>query len=274
MRIVRFFLLALFALAALPAQAQVVAVESWIEQWDEASQQWVRISDPVVEPVADAASPGAERFAPARPALPVIARKSASPFRLLDEHRVLLDGPTDAASPAQFAALLRAHPGLDTLEMGDCPGTENDRANMELGRMIRAAGLATHVGRTGSVRSGAVELFLAGATRTVDDGAEFAVHSWMDIYGRGPRDFAVDAPANWQYLDYYREMGMSEAGARDFYAMTNAARFDEARWLDAAAMRRWLAQTGAAAPRIEPQLAGLDLAATGASVLDSRAALP
>ena len=153
--------------------------------------------------------------------------------------------------------MLRDYPALTTLEMVECPGTEDDRANLAIGRMIRAAGIATHVPRGGSVRSGAVELFLAGATRQIDDGAEFAVHSWIDEDGREADDFAADAAVHAPYIAYYREMGMDEAGARAFYAMTNSASFAEAKWLDAGEMRRWISNE---AVQTQPRIADRDLA--------------
>ena len=118
--------------------------------------------------------------------------------------------------------------------------------------MIRAAGIATHVPAYGSVRSGGVELFLAGAARTVDDGAQFAVHSWLDSLGRQPGDFAEDAPEHRLYIDYYREMGMADRQARAFYAMTNSVAHQQALWLDADDMRGWIA------PQLPIQLALLD----------------
>ncbi len=165
------------------------------------------------------------------------------PFRVVDPTRAVLIGTTNAASPAQFAALLRAYPRMRTLDLVEAPGTEHDRANLAVGRMIREAGLTTRVPRGGSVRSGAVELFLAGARREVEDGAQFAVHSWRDNRGREAKDFVEGAPEHRYYLDFYREMGMSVQGARDFYAMTNAAPHARARWLDAQDMRGWLSRT-------------------------------
>ncbi|GAB5349096.1 alpha/beta hydrolase [Alteriqipengyuania sp. 357] len=193
------------------------------------------------------------------------------PFRVIDPTRAALVGVTDAATPAQFDALLRAYPQMRTLDLVEAPGTENDRANLAVGRMIRAAGLTTRVPRGGSVRSGAVELFLAGERREVADGARFAVHSWRDNRGREADDFAPDAPEHRYYLDYYREMGMSDEGARDFYAMTNAVPHARARWLDAGAMRGWIARTAAQAANdneaageadAPPRIAYLDVTAT------------
>ena len=161
------------------------------------------------------------------------------PFRVLDDRRVALVGETDATTPGYFRAMMRDFPDLEQLDMVECPGTRDDRANLQVGRMIRAAGLVTHVPAVGSVRSGAVELFLAGVERDIAQGAEFAVHSWMDAYGREADDFAMHAQENRQYLDYYREMGMSAEQARSFYAFTNSVPHARALWLDASDMRRW-----------------------------------
>lgn len=222
------------AMLAVPVQAQVLQVETYMEQWDPAAQQWVRIS-PGDEPKA-----GRLLSAHVKAGPPAIA--AYGPFRVHDQGRASLVGVTDAAAPGQFAALLRDFPDIAVLDMVECPGTDDDRANLALGRMIRAAGIATRVPANGSVRSGAVELFLAGATRQIDDGAEFAVHSWLDDRGRQPHHFAADSPENRLYLDYYAEMGMSAAAARAFYAMTNSAAHDDARWLTAQDMRGWIGE--------------------------------
>ena len=162
------------------------------------------------------------------------------PFRVLDGTHAALVDVTDERSPAAFTAMLAAYPALTTLEMIDCPGTMDDGANLRLGRMIREKGIATYVPKGGSVRSGGVELFLAGARRMVDPGAEFAVHAWEDEDGKQPGDFAADAPVNRVYLDYYREMGMSAVEARAFYDMTNAVANKDARWMNAAQMGQWV----------------------------------
>jgi hypothetical protein len=238
--------------------ARVVATTSWVEEWDPASQRWVRITDGAVSKVAAVSetttrvtrSGGAtitetittepSRFIPrSATAVPGLAR--FGPFLVLDNKRAALVASTDATSPAAFAAMIAAYPGLEVIEFTDAPGTRHDLANLKLGRAIRAAGLATHVPAGGSARSGAVELFFAGTRRTIEPGALFAVHSWRDERGREPADFAPDAPENRLYLDYYTEMGMSDEEARAFYAMTNSVPHEGARWLEGAEMARWLA---------------------------------
>ncbi|MFN4020289.1 MAG: hypothetical protein ACK4IC_07220 [Erythrobacter sp.] len=253
---------AALAQAVSGAGERVLATTRWVEEWDPVMQAWVRVDDlpasvsPAAEPTADTALAPAGgmtitetvieepvRFiaAPLHSAGAAAGIAQFGPFRVLDDARAALVAGTDAASPAAFAAMLAAYPGIKLIEFRDAPGTSNDIANLRLGRMIRAAGLATHVPAGGSARSGAVELFLAGTRRSMDPGALFAVHSWRDEQGREPGDFAEDAPENRLYLDYYAEMGMNRAQARAFYAMTNSVPHDSALWLRGSEMARWVA---------------------------------
>lgn len=236
---------ALFAIAASPAAAQTVTItEEWIVVEETTASRYVSPLQQRTEQAAVAAY---------------------GPFRVIDDHTAALVGITDSRAPAQFAALLRAFPQVEVLDFVEAPGTHDDRANLALGRMIREHGIATRVEQGGSVRSGAVELFLAGATRQIDPGSEFAVHGWLDDWGRGAEDYPAGAPEHRRYLDYYVEMGMDRAEAEAFYAMTNSVPFEQARWLTGAEMRGWVddlsdvAETPATAPEL-PRLAYLDLA--------------
>jgi hypothetical protein len=164
-------------------------------------------------------------------AVPVPARSSFGPFVVIAPDRVELNGSIESDTPAQFAAMLRAFPSIRQIDMVDCPGTGDDEANLALARMVRKAGIATFVPNGGSVRSGGVELFLAGAKRSAAPGAEFAVHSWLDEDGQEPGDYADNDPVNREYVDYYREMGMSADRAKAFYALTNSVPHDDALYL-------------------------------------------
>ncbi len=221
MRLPALLLTVLAAFAAQPACAQVVVAET-------------------VEETVYFSEGGSERFVASAPAEVPQGLASFGPFRVIDPTRAALVDTTDSRSPAQFEAMLKAYPGIALIEMIDCPGTEDDRANLRLGRLIHARGLVTHVPKGGSVRSGGVELFLAGRQRIADPGAEFAVHSWADEDGRQAADYPETAPENRAYLDYYREMGMSADEARAFYAMTNSVPFEDAKWFGAAEMARWV----------------------------------
>ncbi len=186
------------------------------------------------------ANPGADRLvgAAAETAERGIAR--FGPFVVIDAHHAALVDATDSSSPARFVAMLRAFPAIRVLEMVDCPGTYDDTANLQLGRLIRAHAIATDVPPGGSVRSGAVELFLAGATRHAAPDADFGVHAWEDDAGRGPANFRADAPVNRAYLDYYHAMGMAPAAAAAFYALTNSVPNAQVRWLHPADIARFV----------------------------------
>ncbi len=195
-----------------------------------------------------------------------LAIASYGPFRVLDEHRAALVDITNRYTPAEFALMMANHPGIAVIEFIECPGTHDDRANLRLGLMIRALGIAAVVLEGGSVRSGAVELFLAGATREIAEDSEFAVHAWMDDHGMDAGDYSPDSPEHLKYLSYYGEMGMDEQEAERFYAMTNSVPFESALWLTGDEMRAWIDAPEPAAPvqyaamqGEEPRLAYLDL---------------
>ena len=206
------------------------------------AQEAATISVEVVQEIP-AGDPGNERFVAEGRADAAGLRAIAAygPFRVLDAGRAALVDATDTATPRAFAQMLIAFPALRTIEMVECPGTSDDTANLRLGRMIRHAGLDTYVPEGGSVRSGAVELFLAGKHRRAENGAQFAVHSWQDSDGFEPSDVADNDPVNLAYLAYYREMGLSDQQARAFYAMTNAVPHDEALWLSVSEFARYAA---------------------------------
>jgi hypothetical protein len=160
---------------------------------------------------------------PANPA--AIAR--FGPFAVLDNGKAELNGETDSRAPAQFAQMLAAYPQIRSINMIECAGTVDDEANLTVARMIRHAGISTHVPANGSVRSGGVELFLAGVHHTHDKGAEFGVHSWEDEDGRQARDIPANDPINDAYIRYYQDIGLPAETARAFYAFTNATPFDQ-----------------------------------------------
>lgn len=246
------------ALAALllaqPATAQI-RVDSGI--YDDASltiseesdSGWVIVDDGDKSPATkgDAAQRFADDFVdeaaitPSR--TPIYA---AGPFYLVSADTVEMIGTVDSDSPAAFARMLARYPTIRRLVMVDCPGSVDEDANRLLARAVRHAGLTTIVPAGGSVRSGAVDLFLAGRERIAAANAEFGVHAWQDADGHGPADFAANDPVNQDYIDYYREMGMSIDAASRFYALTNATPFNSVRYLSANDMAQLgLARIGA-----------------------------
>lgn len=265
--ILRTLLVALFAalLAFAPAQARaqqlvtvtttVTTTVTWVDDdapdagdadADEADA--VAVDDDTAALLDDAAVAGAadlgatRRYAPgAGLATRGPAQARFGPFAVVDGTTARMSGDVDDATPRQFAAMLAAFPGVRRLEMIDCPGSLDEEANLILARAIRRAGLETVVPSGGSVRSGAVELWLAGSTRRAAPDAEFGVHSWADEYGREASDYPASDPVHAEYIGLYREMGMDDAHARAFYALTNATPFDQVRYLTRDDMARFVA---------------------------------
>lgn len=261
MRSIAKLLLPLLTFVAVPAAAQEIAYAD-VRQAEVAAESAVLVQS------ADEPELSAERVvATYRPAPVPRGLAAYGPFRVIDASHAALVDVTDAATPSHFAAMLRDHPGIAVLEMVLCPGTEDDRANLRLGLMLRERGVATHVPDGGFVASGAVELFLAGARRSAEPAALFAVHSWEDDAGRQASDYAADAPKNRAYLDYYQAVGMSTAEARAFYAMTNSVPFSSAKWLSRGDLAQWVRLDRDSSPKA-PLAGPFQLA-----VLDSSGAL-
>ena len=177
------------------------------------------------------------------PAAPPVSEPGSlnryGPFRVIAPDLVAMTGTVDSDTPATFRQMLAQYPGIRRIEMLDCDGSVDEEANLALARMIRRAGISTHVPARGSVRSGAVELFLAGVTRTAHPDAEFIVHSWMDENGREANDYPASDPVHAEYLDYYREMGVSAPVAKAFYALTNSVPFSDQLRLSRSDMARF-----------------------------------
>lgn len=218
-------------------------VEEWVTQdgdgddWAMAAPATTGYAPTEYAPTAQMADHRASRFvdfrAPEAAYRPARALARSGPFIVTAADTIEMDGTVDSNSPRQFSALLTRFPGVRKLVMRECPGSVDEDANHILARSVRRAGLTTIVPTGGSVRSGAVDLFLAGVDRIAAPDAEFGVHSWQDEDGNGPQDFAASDPVNAVYINYYREMGMTPDAARRFYAITNSVPFESVRYLSA-----------------------------------------
>jgi hypothetical protein len=247
-------LLPVLTFAAQPAMAQQIAYAplAQVVVSTDAVTGGDSAGDADTQADADSDAGGERLMLPETPAQVPQGIAAYGPFRVLDRDHAALVDVTDTGSPAAFAAMVRDYPGIAEIEMVTCPGTEDDRANLRLGLMIHKRGIATHVPAGGFVGSGAVELFLAGAHRYAERGADFAVHSWQDDTGREPRDYAPNAPENRAYINYYEAVGMSEPDAKAFYAMTNSVPFASAKWLTRVDLAQWVRLDGPMPSALRP----------------------
>lgn len=123
----------------------------------------------------------------------------------------VLEGTIGTGSPAAFDQFMARNPGIAVLVFLDVPGSEDDDANIALANRVHAMGLDTYALDNSFIASGGVDLFLAGARRTIECGAELGVHSWQAGDGREGIEFSRNDPQHSLYLDYYRSIGVADA---------------------------------------------------------------
>ena len=88
----------------------------------------------------------------------------------------------------------------------------NQDIMIETARLIRKAGLNTHVGFKNLMHSSGLELFVAGVERTVDDNASIYLNSW----NTGIESLDKNDTRHTSRLELYKEM-LGEAQGEDFY---------------------------------------------------------
>ena len=134
-----------------------------------------------------------------------------------DGYDLYMDGIISSKTKGQIKKIFKKNPNIKKIIMGTIPGSINDNANFKIGELIRQKGMSTHVLKDSVVESGGVDLFLAGIHRTMEDGAQFGVHSWEDaISGETALDFPRDSEEHELYIAYMEQM----LGSDDFYWFT------------------------------------------------------
>lgn len=94
---------------------------------------------------------------------------------LADGGTLFLSGVIDESAPVRFAQLKAANPDLARLVLTEASGVQGNAGALALGRAVRAAGMNTEL-RNDSVAIGAaVDVFLGGVTRIMQDGAVLRV---------------------------------------------------------------------------------------------------
>lgn len=123
----------------------------------------------------------------------------------------VLEGTIGTGSPTAFDRFMARNPGITVLVFLDVPGSEDDDSNITLANRVHAMGLDTYALDDSFIASGGVDLFLAGARRTIECGAELGVHSWQAGDGREGVEFPRSDPEHGLYLNYYRSIGVADA---------------------------------------------------------------
>ena len=124
--------------------------------------------------------------------------------------QLFMEGEITSRTPATFERLIAENPQVTTIVQGYMPGSLDDEAVVRMGYRLRSLGLNTHLTADSEIYSGAVDLFLAGRTRTMQRGAVIGVHSWADGFGEGAR-YPRDAPEHDTNAAYTADMLGSDA---------------------------------------------------------------
>ncbi len=149
--------------------------------------------------------------------------------------QLFVSGEITPRTPASFEAMIEANPQVRTIVLMDMPGSVDEDAVHDLGYFIRETGLNTHLTPQSAIYSGAVDMFVAGNSRTMLCCAELGVHDWADGYGEGS-DYPAEAWEHDANVAYFQTMLGSDA----FYWFTlGAAPSDEIHVLTPAEMARF-----------------------------------
>ena len=153
----------------------------------------------------------------------------------VDGQNFIATGVIDGSTPDVITNAIASNPEIRTLVLQNVPGSIDDEANLTAARSVRAAGLTTVVPAGGLVASGGTDLFLAGETRVIGEGACVGVHSWSDGTLQG-KDVPRNDPQHQLYLKYYAEMGTDA----EFYWYTlEAAPAEGIHWMLIAEMNTY-----------------------------------
>ena len=162
-----------------------------------------------------------------------LGRRVFGVFRVINDTTVEMNGVINGNTPAQFNTLMFSFPNIKTINMRDCPGSEDDEANLLVSRAMHQKGISFHLFSDSVIASGAVDMYLAGIRRTRDPGSRIGVHSWGNQPGE-PIATALprNHPLHQTYITYYVEMGFSQQESEDFYFFTiNAATAENVHWM-------------------------------------------
>ena len=146
-----------------------------------------------------------------------------------DGETATLNGDLGVTTYIQLRDVIANRPEITRLVLDQVPGSLDDDINLHTGRLVRAAGLDTHLPATGDVSSGGVDLFVSGARRTVEEGGILAVHSGCCVDGQPYDQLPRTHPVHVPFIAYLDEM-LGEAQGEAFHFFTiEAAPFEETR---------------------------------------------
>lgn len=152
-------------------------------------------------------------------------------FNVQNDTTITMNGTIGGRTDNHFNKLIENYPNIKWIELGNCPGSKNDEVNLIVAKQIHDLGINTRVFSDSEIASGAVDLFLAGNKRIVQEGSQIGVHSWAGLKETAT-DFPVGHENHLPYINYYVSVGFTQQEAEDFYYFTiNAAPANSIHWM-------------------------------------------
>ncbi len=153
----------------------------------------------------------------------------------IEGDRLYLMGELNSRTPEKIKAIVEDNPQIETIVLTAMPGSLDDEATFPFARWLREKGLKMHLLSDSVIASGAVDLFLSGVERTMEEGAQLGVHSWSDG-SREAADFPREDEEHRFNADYIDAM----LGSEDFYWFTiYAAPADRVHWMTGTEVKRY-----------------------------------
>ncbi len=180
--------------------------------------------------------------------LPTLSVSENGPFKLKPHGTFAVAyGVIDASTPGEVQNLIDNNPTVTTIIMYACPGSANDEANLQAAQLIYNYGYKMYLPLNGFIASGGTDMFLAGSTRVIEVTPEaVGVHSWAeDANGNvTATDYPVGHANHQPYIDYYMNIGFSQAEAEAFYYFTiNSSPFTSVHWMTQAELDLYKVRT-------------------------------
>ncbi len=154
-------------------------------------------------------------------------------FTVLEGNTIIeMNGVIGSSSLSDFNKLYAAFPNVNTINIKQCDGSEDDETNLQLSARVHKLNINTHLLDNGLIASGGVDFFLAGIERTRGTNTQIGVHSWSDGGSVQATDFPVGHENHLPYINYYISIGFTKQQAEDFYYFTiNAAPAEDIHWM-------------------------------------------
>ncbi len=144
----------------------------------------------------------------------------------------VLHGYIDSTTPAKTQKFIESYPDIKTLVFMQIDGSKDDDANLKACQLLNQQTYTHYLpgveqyNQDAFIASGGVDMFFSGKFRIVEPTAEVGVHSWNDGINEAT-DFARNDSIHYEYINYYKKIGLSNKEAEDFYFFTiNSAPHD------------------------------------------------